>query len=193
MSWPRSPKLPARWSAPRSEPSSLNPTPPTSKPSSMRSPPCSDVRFLSSPTCSPTLASTCPGIPPKCGGIHYEGMSWQRRDGGTTRSFERGAVRIVRKMGKSIAEVAGDLDLNPGTLGNWVKKDQVERGESEGLTHYQPDQEHLPSTDRSTAENRGGGGSPLALRVEGGGEVTGAAEVVSLSCGGAEGLNRVEL
>jgi transposase-like protein len=40
----------------------------------------------------------------------------------------------VRETGKSIAEVARDLDLNPGTLGNWVKKDQVERGEAEGLS-----------------------------------------------------------
>jgi transposase-like protein len=48
--------------------------------------------------------------------------------------FREGAVRIVRETGKSIAEVARDLDLNPGTLGNWVKKDQVERGEAEGLS-----------------------------------------------------------
>ncbi len=48
--------------------------------------------------------------------------------------FREGAVRIVRETGKSIAEVARDLDLNPGTLGNWVNKDQVERGEAEGLS-----------------------------------------------------------
>ena len=48
--------------------------------------------------------------------------------------FREGAVRIVRETGKSVAEVARDLDLNPGTLGNWVNKDKVERGEAEGLT-----------------------------------------------------------
>jgi transposase len=48
--------------------------------------------------------------------------------------FREGAVRIVRETGKSVAEVARDLDLNPGTLGNWVNKDKLERGESEGLT-----------------------------------------------------------
>lgn len=38
--------------------------------------------------------------------------------------FRSGAVRIVRDTGKPIAEVARDLDLNPGTLGNWVAKDR---------------------------------------------------------------------
>jgi transposase len=50
------------------------------------------------------------------------------------REFQEGAVRIVRETGKSIAQVARDLDINPGTLGNWVARDQVERGEAEGLS-----------------------------------------------------------
>jgi transposase len=48
--------------------------------------------------------------------------------------FRKGAVQIVRETGKSIAEVARDLDIHPGTLGNWVAKDRIERGEAEGLT-----------------------------------------------------------
>ncbi len=48
--------------------------------------------------------------------------------------FKEGAVRIVRETGKPIARVAQDLGLNPGTLGNWVKKDREKRGEVEGLT-----------------------------------------------------------
>ena len=47
--------------------------------------------------------------------------------------FREGAVRIVRETNKPIAKVAEDLGLHPGTLGNWVKKDRIERGESEGL------------------------------------------------------------
>ena len=50
------------------------------------------------------------------------------------KEFQEGAVRIVRETGKSIAAVARDMDINPGTLGNWVARDRVERGEAEGLT-----------------------------------------------------------
>lgn len=37
--------------------------------------------------------------------------------------FRAGAVRIVRETGKPIAQVARDLGVNEGTLGNWVNKD----------------------------------------------------------------------
>jgi transposase len=40
--------------------------------------------------------------------------------------FRTGAVRIVRETGKPIAQVARDLGVNEGTLGNWVNKD-IER------------------------------------------------------------------
>ena len=43
--------------------------------------------------------------------------------------FKEGAVRIVWESGKSIAQIARDLDINAGTLGNWVVRD---RGEGEG-------------------------------------------------------------
>jgi transposase len=36
--------------------------------------------------------------------------------------FRDGAVRIVQETGKPIAQVARDLGIHDGTLGNWVAK-----------------------------------------------------------------------
>jgi len=41
--------------------------------------------------------------------------------------FRRGAVRIVRETGKPIAQVARELGINEGTLGNWCGKDRRSR------------------------------------------------------------------
>jgi transposase len=45
--------------------------------------------------------------------------------------FKEGAVRIVRETGKPIAEVARELGINAGTLGNWVAQDRQARQDSE--------------------------------------------------------------
>jgi transposase len=46
--------------------------------------------------------------------------------------FREGAVRIVRETGKPVAQVARDLGVNEGTLGNWVMLDRRRRGEGNG-------------------------------------------------------------
>jgi transposase len=46
--------------------------------------------------------------------------------------FQEGAVRLVRETGKPIAQVARDLGINAGTLGNWVNLDRRRRGEGDG-------------------------------------------------------------
>jgi transposase len=38
--------------------------------------------------------------------------------------FKEGAVRLVRETGHSIARIAKDLGINPGTLSNWVALDR---------------------------------------------------------------------
>jgi transposase len=49
--------------------------------------------------------------------------------------FRDGAVRIVRETGKPIAQVARDLGINDGTLGNWVAKArETERPSDERLS-----------------------------------------------------------
>ena len=48
--------------------------------------------------------------------------------------FKAGAVRIVRETRRPVAEIARELGIDAGTLGNWVRKDRVERGEAEGLS-----------------------------------------------------------
>ena len=48
------------------------------------------------------------------------------------RDFKEGAVRLVRETGRPVAEVARDLGINEGTLGNWVNADKRRRGEGNG-------------------------------------------------------------
>lgn len=49
--------------------------------------------------------------------------------------FRRDAVAMVLDGDQApIAEVARSLGINPGTLGNWVAQERVERGERDGLS-----------------------------------------------------------
>ena len=46
--------------------------------------------------------------------------------------FKRGAVRLVLETGKPIAQVARELGVHEGTLGNWVAKDRAQLGHGDG-------------------------------------------------------------
>lgn len=46
--------------------------------------------------------------------------------------FKADAVEIVRTSGKPVAQVARELGVGESTLGYWVNRDRIDRGEKEG-------------------------------------------------------------
>jgi transposase len=54
--------------------------------------------------------------------------------------FRRDAVALVLDEGRSIADVARSLAVVEGTLGNWVARARVERGEKPGVTVAERDE-----------------------------------------------------
>ena len=88
--------------------------------------------------------------------------------------FKRDAVEIVRTSGKPIRQVANELGIYDSTLGNWVRQDEINRGEREGLTS--DERERLGELERENAR----------LRME--------RELEKTSCGLlGEGVERVTL
>jgi transposase-like protein len=51
-----------------------------------------------------------------------------------TPEFKRDAVELVRTSRRPIAEIARELGIYDSTLGNWVRRDRIDRGEQDGLT-----------------------------------------------------------
>jgi transposase len=68
------------------------------------------------------------------------------------REFREGAVRIVKETSKPIAQIARDLGINEGTLGNWVARDRESRQGTEGLS--KSDIEELKRLRAEVAELR---------------------------------------
>lgn len=66
--------------------------------------------------------------------------------------FRVGAVRIVRETGKPIAQVARDLGVNEGTLGNWVALDRRARQRGNGGALSQDERVELVRLRRENAE-----------------------------------------
>ena len=65
--------------------------------------------------------------------------------------FNEGAVRLVRETGRPVAQVAKDLGINEGTLGNWVNADQRRRGDGNG-TLSEDERAELARLRRENAE-----------------------------------------
>ena len=71
------------------------------------------------------------------------------------RDFREGAVRLVRETGKPIAQVARELGIHDGTLGNWVNADRRRRGEGNGTGSLGEDERaELARLRRENAELR---------------------------------------
>jgi transposase len=68
------------------------------------------------------------------------------------REFREGAVRIVEETGKPIAQVARDLGVNEGTLGNWVNVAREAAEGTRGLS--KDDREELKRLRAEVAELR---------------------------------------
>ena len=68
------------------------------------------------------------------------------------REFREGAVRIVEETGKPIAQVARDLGVNEGTLGNWMNRAREAAEGPRGLS--KDDVEELKRLRAENAELR---------------------------------------
>ena len=66
--------------------------------------------------------------------------------------FKRDAVEIVRTSGKPIRQVANESGIYDSTLGNWVRQDEINRGEREGLNS--DERERLRELERENARLR---------------------------------------
>ena len=70
--------------------------------------------------------------------------------------FKDGAVRIVRETGKPVAQVARELGINEGTLGNWVGRDRRVREGGDGRLS---ESEHAELARPASGERGAGNGA----------------------------------
>ena len=76
------------------------------------------------------------------------------REESSRMSSNEDAVEIVRTSGKPIRQVANELGVYDSTLGNWVRQDEINRGEREGITS--DERERLRELERENARLRTG-------------------------------------
>ena len=80
--------------------------------------------------------------------------------------FREGAVRIVRETGKPIAQVARELGMNAGSLGNWVAKDKIEvKVEDRDVTIGVEFREEVEANGKALWKERSYGKASRAIRL----------------------------
>jgi transposase len=67
--------------------------------------------------------------------------------------FRQGAVRLVLETGKPIAQVARDLGVNEGTLGNWVARAR-QGGDGQGAALSETERAELVRLRKENTELR---------------------------------------
>ena len=69
--------------------------------------------------------------------------------------FRAGAVQLVRDGGKPHAEIAGDLGVSTESLRHWVRREEIDQGQREGLTTAEREElRRLRREDRILREKR---------------------------------------
>jgi len=76
----------------------------------------------------------------------------QRRE--FTPEFKAGAVRLVLEEGKSVAEVARNLDIVPSGLRNWVLRAQADAGKGASGPLTSSEREELVRLRREVKQTR---------------------------------------
>ena len=68
--------------------------------------------------------------------------------------YKAGAVSLVLNEGKSVAQVAKDLDLTPSSLGKWVEQARADAGKSKRGTLTTEEKDELAKLRKEVRELR---------------------------------------
>ena len=68
--------------------------------------------------------------------------------------YKAGAVALVLNEGKSVAQVAKDLDLTPSSLGKWVEQARADAGKSKRGTLTTEEKDELAKLRKEVRELR---------------------------------------
>lgn len=71
-----------------------------------------------------------------------------------TDEFKAGAVRLVLTEGKTVGQVARDLDLTPSALGDWVERARAARGQGRPGTLTPEERQELTRLRKENRELR---------------------------------------